>query len=356
MAEGNNYQERTTELLRDLPDYVENFINRYSGSNKDATMYEYCRDVHIFMEYLINYIPDLCDKQIKEISYADLAQILPEDIDNFLNVLRQTKDQRFKDKNNFKVKQKKVSEATLKRKRATISAFYSYLMNNGKVPKNPVFASKAIEIPKKKLVYLTIDQQKQLMHAVLYGIGLSKNELKYHEFYALRDAAMFMLLLDTGLRVSEMTNSDLMDYDLQNGKVLVTRKGGDQDIVFYSDECAGYLREYFDSQIAKYPLMPKSDIPAFTTIAGERLGVRAVEKLVKKYVKAALPGLENKISPHKLRSSFAMSFYDANNNNILLLQKRLHHKSVNTTNIYAQATEKDVENSRNVLQAYREEH
>ena len=95
------------------------------------------------------------------------------------------------------------------------------------------------------------------------------------------------------------------------------------------------------------------DLPAFTTNSGDRLSVRAVETLVKKYVKASLPSMAGKISPHKLRSSFAMTFYEANNYDILLLQKRLNHKSVNTTNIYAKATDKAVSESRNLLQEFR---
>ena len=234
-----------------------------------------------------------------------------------------------------------------------MSAFFTYLRNSGKVSENPVFASKRIEIPSKKVVFLDDEQQETLMQTVIHGTGLSKNALKYHELYAERDAAMFMLMLDTGLRVSEMLGSNIIDYNLDEGKVTVIRKGGDQMDVYYSDECAGYLRDYFDSQKAKYSFTSEVDIPAFTTTTGERLSVRAVEVLVNKYVKAGLPKLAGTISPHKLRSSFAMSFYAANNYDILLLQKRLNHKSVTTANIYAKATDKDVAASRNLLQERR---
>ncbi|WP_026490204.1 tyrosine-type recombinase/integrase [Butyrivibrio sp. XBB1001] len=365
MATGINYFERTKKLLDEMPDYVSSFIYRYGGQNKNATMYEYCRDIHIFLEYVVNCLPECCDKQIKDVTIEDLGRITPEHIDNYIFLLRNTKDKRYKDTEASKVKAKEenkaikkdeklqASENTLRRKRATVSAFFTYLMNNGKIAKNPVFASQTVDVPQKKLIYLDFEQQQTLMNTVIYGEGLSDNELKYHSLYAERDAAMFMLMLDTGLRVSEMLGSNIVDYDLVKGKVTVIRKGGDEMDVYYSDECAGYLSDYFESQKAKYSFTSEVDLPAFTTNSGDRLSVRAVETLVKKYVKASLPSMAGKISPHKLRSSFAMTFYEANNYDILLLQKRLNHKSVNTTNIYAKATDKAVSESRNLLQEFR---
>ncbi len=143
--------------------------------------------------------------------------------------------------------------------------------------------------------------------------------------------------------------------DLTVGSVVVTRKGGDTQTVYYSDECAEYLQIYFDSQKAKFNLKDANHFPAFTALSGERLGVRAVERLVKKYVKAALPDKAegSKITPHKLRSSFAMSFYAASGNDILKLQKKLNHKSIATTNVYAKAANTDMEDTRNLLQGLR---
>lgn len=62
---------------------------------------------------------------------------------------------------------------------------------------------------------------------------------------------------------------------------------------------------------------------------------------------------ESLMSPHKLRSNFAMSFYEASDRDILLLQKKLHHKSITMTNIYAKASDKASEESRNLLQGVR---
>ncbi len=352
MATGTDYLGRTNKMLDEMPDYMRDYIYRYGNAGKTATMFEYCRDLYMFLEFMVNDHPYFADRSMKDITITDFTKIKPEDIDNFIGLLRNTKDKRYNDPAKIS-KKTPVSEASLKRKSASLSAFYTHLINNGKASINPVKNSKKITVPKKTLVYLTNEEQNTLLKAVRYGTGLGDNALKYHNKYAERDSALFLLLLDTGLRVSEMLGTNIVDYDLEKCSVNVIRKGGDEQPVYFSDECAGYLGEYFDSQRTKFYFTSDVQLPAFTTASGERLGVRAVEKLVAKYVQASLPKKAGTISPHKLRSSFAMSFYAANNYDILLLKKKLNHKSVNTTNIYADATDRDVEASRNSLQNLR---
>ena len=72
----------------------------------------------------------------------------------------------------------------------------------------------------------------------------------------------------------------------------------------------------------------------------ERLTLSALDTATRFLLKAEL------LSPHKLRSSFAMSFYRATDHNILLLQKKLNHKNITTTNIYAKADKEEMIESR----------
>ena len=244
---------------------------------------------------------------------------------------------------------------TVKRRRASVASMYSYFMKAGKIKANPMAISKKIDLPKKDVIYLTNEEQTKLLDTVRNGTGLTDAQAGYHNLYVKRDSAMILLFLDTGLRVSEMTSTDMDDFDLTAGSVVVTRKGGDTQSVYFSNECSDYLLDYFNAQKAKFNLKETRNFPAFTALSGERIGVRAVERLVKKYVKAALPDSSNvnKITPHKLRSSFAMSFYEATDHDILKLQKKLNHKSLNTTNIYAQAAKTDMKDTRNVLEGLR---
>lgn len=329
--------DKVNELLKEMPEFVSDFIYNFGRIENYATKLEYCRDIKIYLEFITTYLKEYCDKDITDLSLDDVANIEILDINRFLTTLS----------GNHK-------ETTVKRKRASLSSMYGFFVATGKMSRNPIAATKSIKIPNKDVVYLTNDEQRTLLETVRDGKKLNESVAKVHYIYADRDSAMFILLLDTGLRVSEMLSTDIIDYNLEECSVVVTRKGGDTQVVYYSDECRDYLDIYFKSQKAKYELS-SSDLkfPAFTTSTGKRLGVRAIEMLVKKYVAACIPEKARIISPHKLRSSFAMSFYAASDKDILLLKKKMNHKSIQTTNIYAKASDSAMRESRSILQGLR---
>lgn len=329
--------DKVNELLKEMPEFVSDFIYNFGRIENYATKIEYCRDIKIYLEFITTYLIEYCDKDITDLSLDDVANIEILDINRFLTTLS----------GNHK-------ETTVKRKRASLSSMYGFFVATGKISRNSIAATKSIKIPNKDVVYLTNDEQRTLLETVRYGKKLNESVAKVHYIYADRDSAMFILLLDTGLRVSEMLSTDIIDYNLEECSVVVTRKGGDTQVVYYSDECRDYLDIYFKSQKAKYELSSNDlKFPAFTTSTGKRLGVRAIEMLVKKYVAACIPEKARIISPHKLRSSFAMSFYAASDKDILLLKKKMNHKSIQTTNLYAKASDSAMRESRSILQGLR---
>ena len=203
----------------------------------------------------------------------------------------------------------------------------------------------AAECPKIKespLIFLTEDEQTDFLNCIEFGTGLSKKQLEYHKDLWIRDYAIVILFLDTGLRVSELRGIRFKDLNIDKCFVNVLRKEDKDEIVYFSDGAADALKNYIDT---KGNDKKEKENYIFTDLKGNQLSVKAIENMVKKYAAAALPG--KKISPHKLRSSFAMSFYKATNNDILLLQKRMSHKNITTTNIYAKASDEAVKESRN---------
>ncbi len=358
MANDNvNYAEKINGLLDEMPDFVTDFIYNFRNSENPSTMLQYSRDIYDFLRYMVNNMPDHDGKEINDLTLDDMARLEPLDVNRYLTLIRSSKDRRFtKERNELKKKNEiphNHNASTVKRLRASLSSMFSFFMINGKLKSNPAAALRQKKLPKENVIYLTNEQQSKLLNTVRTGEKLAGKAAAHHDRYVLRDSAMILLLLDTGLRVSEMLSTDIIDYDFDKCTVLVIRKGGDKDIVSYSDECAEYLQDYFAAQKAKYS-SSDSKIPAFTTLKGERLGVRAVENLVKKYAEASLGKADGHvITPHKLRSSFAMSFYEASGNDILLLKQKLHHSSINTTNIYAEAAKGKKEETRNILQGLR---
>ena len=162
---------------------------------------------------------------------------------------------------------------------------------------------------------------------------------------------MVFLLLDTGLRASELQGADNKDVDLSECSIIVTRKGGSINKVYFSDEAAEYLKDYMQEKERNLPLYNRPGDPLIISEKGTRLTVRQYENIVPKYVNAALPERYGTINCHKLRSSFAMEFYMRDpkygGHDILALQNRMNHKRLETTNIYAKAANNVSKETRN---------
>ena len=331
------YSELINNLLKDMPDFMVDFV--YNTGKSYSTKLEYCRDAGIFLDFMINYLPEHDGKTRKDITLDDLGNVTVLDVQRFIGIYTQ----------------EDMPLATAKRKRAAISRMFGYFVNIGKLKENPVAKTDPIRVPKGNLIFLSNEEQKLFLDTIRSGEGLDGDAKKKHYLFVQRDSAMFLLMLDTGLRVSEMLGTDIIDFDLDECSVVVIRKGGDRDTVFFSDECKQYLEEYFLQQRSKFKLRKTQDLkfPAFTTTTGKRLGVRAVEQLVKNYIALSVPTKYKVMTPHKLRSSFAMSYYEASGHDLVKLKEKLHHANIETTNIYARASKSDMKNTRNILQGLR---
>ena len=108
---------------------------------------------------------------------------------------------------------------------------------------------------------------------------------------------------------------------------VVTRKGGSRAILYFGDEVRIALKDYLVGN-RKVDFIKNKDEPLFLSMKGDRISVRAVENLVKKYAQLSAP--LKKITPHKLRSSFGTNLYKETHD-IYVVADCLGHKDVNTT-------------------------
>lgn len=333
MNRTSNHTEKLFNIMDRLPDFCSQFLLETQTERASSTRLEYARDIELFFDYLISYHPYFAEMDKKQITPSDLREVTPVDINRYLSKYSEGH-----------------SEKTVARKKSSISSLFTYLCNTLRVLSyNPIDGAAKISVHQKKYVtYLNLDEQETLMNTVMYGTGLTKRQLDFHPKYQKRDTAMIYLFLDTGLRISEMNGIDIKDLDLDECSVIVMRKGGNIEKIYFSDAARDYIEEYLEEKSSYKPLNG-SDEPLFTTLKGERLSIRQIQEMVNKYVTAALPHKMEHISPHKLRSSFAMEFYKTTTD-MLLLQKKLGHANIHATNIYAKATNTESRDSRNLLQ------
>ena len=151
---------------------------------------------------------------------------------------------------------------------------------------------------------------------------------KYQKITAKRDFALLSLFLGTGIRVSECVGMNLTDVDFENNAFVVTRKGGNQVVLYFSPEVADALADYMEER-KNVETLPGHEDALFLSLQRKRITQRAVQNLVKKYAAYAAP-LKPKISPHKLRSTYATNLYNETGD-IYLVADVLGHSSVDTT-------------------------
>ena len=136
------------------------------------------------------------------------------------------------------------------------------------------------------------------------------------------------LFLDTGIRVSELVGINIGDIDFSINGFMITRKGGNQAILYFSDEVEKVLKDYLAIR-QEITAVPGDEDALFLSLQNKRISVRAVQVMVKKYATQAAP-LKKWLSPHKLRSTFGTNLYHETGD-IYLVADVLGHSDVNTT-------------------------
>lgn len=321
--------EKLANLVDMLPNFCSSFFLETGPQRALSTRLAYAWELKQFFDYLIDqdYFPTY--QGCTEMTLADLKRISSSMISKYLSTYFDAGH----------------SEKATARKRASLSSFFKYMLVNRLIDYNPVEAAITVKLHKSdQVIYLTFGEQNKLLQAIETGCTLDENKKPYHYRYALRDMAITLLFLDTGMRISELHGLDVLDIDIASCSAIVTRKGGDIQRLFFSDQTAEAIQNYLDYRKGVVQLQMHD--PLFVTEKGNRLSIRAIEVMITKYTAATFPDKQH-LSPHKMRSSFAMGFY-RETKDILALQRKLGHKSLVATNIYAKATDEQMEEMRSV--------
>ena len=151
--------------------------------------------------------------------------------------------------------------------------------------------------------------------------------------------------MGTGIRISELVGLDNNSFDFKENSFLITRKGGNQAILYFSNEVRYALQEYI-AEKENDPRVPRDENAFFLSMQYKRINVRTVELIVKKYSKIISP--LKKITPHKLRSTYGTRLYNSTGD-IYIVADVLGHRDVNTTKKHYAAITDD--NRRSVANA-----
>lgn len=227
---------------------------------------------------------------------------------------------------------------TVKRKIASLKAFFHYLEYKELIDRNPF---NRIQVKFREPTILPKTIPLHTVEILLSTIYKQHNNAKttYQRKNALRDVAVIELLFSTGMRISELCSLRMNDIDLHERTVLIYGKGSKERLLqIGNDAVANILEMYkrsFQNEI-------QQSTHFFANQNGSPLSDQSVRRLINKY--SSLAAIELHITPHMFRHTFATSLLEADVD-IRYIQEMLGHSSINITEIYthvAMSKQKDI--------------
>jgi site-specific recombinase XerD len=340
-------REELDQRIPRMPWYVEKFMNYKLPDLSPSSLLEYIRDYEVFLSWLMAEGLTSAEK-MTEIPLLDLERLHMDSVDNFRMFLATKKDNA-------------NTKTTISRKLSSLRSLFHYLSQIAEdeefypLLKRNVMAKvsvKRTQKPKDTAAKLEgkLLQEQEILEFINYikqdyahDVATNKQAIYAHELNRIRDCCIVSLILNSGLRVSELVNLNMDDVDFKKRLVYVYRKGKNDDTfktpVYFRQDAISDLEEYLRQRESRYKA-PKREKALFLAIAngkkeGSRMTKRAIQEMVMKYAKRfGKPYL----SVHKLRHSFATDYYLSND--LYKTQEQLGHASPETTQIYAHLTDK----------------
>ena len=278
--------------------YIEEFKTYLSVEKNfsEHTLRAYCSDV-------ISFILWLGDTVCTDVSFDKLREYL-----HFI--------QRFE-----------YQKTTIARKTASIRTFYKFLFREKYTESNPAVSLSAPKRPKPLPKFLTPEEVEQILNNVKIDTP----------------SGILEVLWATGMRVSELSNLNFGDLNLDENEIRVFGKGAKERIVLISDRAKNYLAQYIKSArslIASSPyatISSDDDSPVFINNTGYRLQNNTIRKVIKETVD--LIELPKKVTPHVFRHSFATKLIE-NGADLRVVQELLGHAGISNTQIYTHVSMK----------------
>lgn len=302
-------------MLQHLPDYCKTFDESRAGESIAVrTRKENLRDLSLFFRFLVT-LPEFASYETKTVPVKKLETITLIQLDAYTSWLGGVKS----DLN--------MDSLAIKRNMTSIRSFYSYLYSREFIDDiSPVFRKKLPKIKRKDpetTIILersmrppffqsydrAIDEANEKLEKYIEKNGIAQGRIALAPALAVRNRLIVHMLIATGIRVSELCGMDVGDFSSALNCINIIRKGDHPDRVYLSDYVRHLLDDYLENWREQFHPLPEHKNAMFLSEANTRITVRSVERMIKKHADESL-GKGNKISPHKLRATFATEYYE----------------------------------------------
>ncbi len=298
----------------DLNHLTENMVLVLQSEGKSPGTTSWYRDN---LKRFANYLADQhCSLIVKDISVADVR--------DFIRYL-QSGVVKWEGRPNQQ--EVPLSASTVHGYVRTIKAFWSWLLREGYIDHNVMTAVRPPKVPSKVIKTFSLEQIRLLL-----STPDRSNARGFRQYL------IILVLLDTGIRLSEFINLTIQQMDISQSCFRIMGKGNKERIVPFGSQVAKVLIKY----MTKY--RPEPVTPRVTQVLlseeGYPMKKRELESVITRLGKrAGISGV--RCSPHTFRHSFARQFL-VNGGNIFALQKLLGHSSLQVVRIYVNLVEGDI--------------
>lgn len=271
-------------------------------------------------------------RQFSQYFSASIQAITPDTLESYIATLHQT----------YKPK-------TVKRKVASVKAFFHYLEYKDFITMNPF---NKIHIKFREPVILPKTIPLYIIESFLSTIYSHYENAKtsYQKKNALRDIAVIELLFATGIRISELCSLTKENVNLYERTILIYGKGAKQrKVQIGNDDVANILIRYQNTFLQQID----SCNHFFANQNGTALSDQSVRRMIHKYT--CLASIDLHITPHMFRHTFATCLLEADVD-IRYIQEILGHSSINITEIYthvAMAKQRDILTNKHPRKSFR---
>lgn len=347
MDYSHEHDEVLLEKFDALKKRLPRFLEKYFIAKSDllpSTLLNYATDLSVFFEWLMDYDDAYSGFTLRNLPFDSIKSLTSDDINIFIkSYLTKYEHEGKIHRNDYNGKARKLS---------SLKSMYKFYLTNKDIEQDPSAIVELRAPSEHEIIYLQPNEVAELLDCIDYGEtnpeekceNINKRKEAWHAINRIRDLAIITMLLGTGMRVSELVGLDLTDIDFDDGAIHITRKGHRRDTVYMGEEIEETLKDYINgSRLSYHP--DENEKALFLSLRHKRITVRSVEILLKKYVAAALPYRSGeKISPHKMRSTFGTTLYKETGD-IKLVADTLGHKNIATTQKHYAASDTEIKRS-----------
>jgi len=283
----------------------------YAKGHSPTTCYNYNSDLGIWADWLIE-----AGKDWQAAKYQDVEQFSA-----------------------WQMRERGAKASIVNRRLSALSTFYRWLVRNGVVASDPVALAEKPKRPLRIPVWLEREEQAQF-EATLRSrrdipINIFGNNFPRMTETRRRYEMLFGLLLNSGLRISEALSLKIADVRLVEGfakSVRVIGKGNKERLVPLPANFGSTFGFWLKDRNRTEAVFAKAD--------GRPVSAQAARSYLRRMLQVA--GIDKKISPHKLRHTYATNLLNAGAE-LVDIQALLGHESIATTQIYTNVGQERME-------------